>query len=164
MPSDKVLIDIKTKSVLERKVKNHLRHTNLFLTINTNKRFDPDSQEFEEAEAVYKDIINSIFNQEFKDKYVQFKVMGHEWASHIEKAKIENSIEIGPKTGTLHSHHMVSFSHCSLIKVNTDQLKNDLREQLKIGLGCENIYMNVKYFYNASDSLEKYFEKQTIGK
>jgi hypothetical protein len=78
--------------------------------------------------------------------------------------KIQNGIELGPTSNTLHSHHAILVAHRSLIGLNIQKLRNDVKTMINSIFEDEaEIYFNGTWFHNASDSINKYLEKQVMN-
>ena len=166
VPSSSSITNVATKTL-----KPHLRHSNYFLTISTQKRLDPDSQEFVEIAKKYQQGIEQIFSTDkdspnyFPLHYITFKDSTSAWNSNFIKGfHIDHGIELGPTTNVLHSHHAIFIPHRSLIAINIQKLRNDVKTMIN-SLFSDNteIYFNGKFFHSAKDSIENYFEKQTVN-
>ncbi len=109
--------------------KPHLRHSNYFITLSTQKRLDKDSENYLEIEDKYRQGINEIFNSNnLLQKYITFKDSKAEYNNFfIKEVKVINRIEIDPTSNILHSHHAILIAHRSLIMLNTSLLKSNLK-------------------------------------
>lgn len=149
----KVLDKPKTKE--QQKIKQ-LRHSNFFITINTNKRYTGNEEDYEEFIEKFK---NSIDNQFTNDNIVNLiKVQNEEHElseKYIKNIDIQSAIELGPTTGTIHSHILVKIAHYTNVRLEYQYFK----EQIMKDMGLKNIFMNVKLYRNANDTLERYLFK-----
>lgn len=145
----------KPKTKEEQKVKQ-LRHSNFFITINTNKRFTGNEEDYEEFIEKFK---NSIDNQFTNDNIVNLiKVQNEEHElseKYIKNIDIQSAIELGPATGTVHSHILVKIAHYTNVRLEYQHFKETIMKDM----GLKNIFMNIKLYRNAGDRLETYLNK-----
>ncbi len=81
-------------SSTQKRTKSHLKHSNYFFTINTNKRFDESSEEFVLVEQQFRQGL-SIILQNFKE-FISFKNNDGEWnINYIKDVNIQSGIELG---------------------------------------------------------------------
>lgn len=131
-----------------------LRHSNFFITINTNQRYTGHEEEYEQFVNNFKRVLDGIFDNlanlitvtKDDDKFDD---------STIKKIGIQSVIEKAPKTNAIHAHILVKVAHYTSVKFNIDYFK----EQILAGTNLKNIYIQIKMFRNANDILEKYIYK-----
>src|SRR5579875_2146652 len=98
--------DITYVSTTSKPKKARLRHTNIFFTVNTNKRFSEHSEEYEDIKPKFKEV--------------------------IDKVKIVKAEELAPKTLCLHMHGAIYIAHRSYIRIDTDKLALKFKKEINI--------------------------------
>jgi uncharacterized protein YwqG len=129
------------------------RRSNFFLTLNTNKKFNPHSEEYQVFNNKFKQSLNEIYDD--IGNYLKIKEAGATYDENVIVVDIESGTEIGPKTGSAHSHTIISVKHNTLVQLDYEKMK----EKIKRDLGLSNMYVNNKLFYNASQTLLDYVSK-----
>jgi len=131
------------------------RRSSFFLTINTNKKFNPHSEEYEQFNDSFKKSLNEIYNN--IDQYVKIKNEGDTWNDDtIRDVSIESATEIGGKNNAAHAHVNLNFLHKTRLQLDYDKIK----EKLMTDLNLQGLYLNNKLYYNNQMSLEEYLRKQ----
>lgn len=142
--------------------KPKLRYTNFFFTINTNKRFDKYSKEYQHYEPLFIDIINKILNEKTLKHFVIFLKDGKWTSEYVNPGKIQIGVEIGDTSNCLHLHGLIKIGHRSNIRIDKDKLYTLFKQEInKLFNDTKDIYFDSKYFYSNSDNLEGYVAKQS---
>jgi hypothetical protein len=144
-----------------KKKKNSLRHSNFFLTVNTNKYVQPMSEEAEEVVIHFIEGLKNIFTKDKIKLYVKFKKEGHTFTNQfIRDVKVEAVPEIGEVQNRLHVHILLAFSHRSCIHLDLEKIKNEFMKEFNL----ENIYINVRSFFDAKANFEDYMNKMKLAR
>lgn len=121
----------------ETGTKSRLRHTNYFVTINTNQTCNEDSEEAPDMKERLRTAIRQVFNGNFIDKYVNLapsapkgSKLDNIWIK-LDECEILWSLEIGPQYKKLHSHIIVTIPHYTLLRIDEQQLKIDLNKAME---------------------------------
>lgn len=151
-----------TTTVTNNKVrKPQLRYTNYFLTINTNKRFDQYSEEYEKYKSLFTQIVDETLNTSTLKNFVLFLEQGEWTENYINPGHIQKAIEIGEKSNCLHFHALIKIPHRSKVRINIDKLYSTFKQKInELFNDTKDIYYNGKYYYNSSDNLQDYLSKQ----
>jgi len=151
----------KTKTTRQRQTA--LRHSNFFITINSNKSVNKLTQEQQEAEITrFEEVIDKLYNQELRNMITltstktEGSMVGVELMDRIVKAKVEYVVEIGPSKGLIHSHGLFALSHRALnVKINIPKLRDEFLPT-ELGYYC---YLDIKVYSDATASLQEYIQK-----
>ena len=148
-----------------------LRHSNFFITINTQKNMNSLSVE---ESAHLKEKFNSVMDRFYNEKLKDFIIMKpskscdtyglepnpsqEQLAARVEKASAEYVIEIGSESGRLHSHGIICLSKrgCDT-KLDYEKIRSWLQESL--GFECH--FYNTM-FRDAKGNLLEYIKKAPI--
>ena len=151
-----------------------LKHSNFFITINTQKNMQSlQKDEYDKLVSDFQTVIREFYNDRLKN--LDFVIMEgskqgesfgmprdasrDELIKRIKNIEAKFVIEVGPESHKLHSHGMIAMSKRGL---DTKLNFNTIREWLKERLGFE-CHMNVKLFSDAKKSLENYIEKNPFN-
>ena len=143
-----------------KKVRNNedrLRHSNFFITINTNKPVqDEEDPVFIALDTKTYEAIMGVFAP---DKILGYltntrKGMAPDDFSNVE-IEISGAREIGEYQRRLHYHVLVATKHHCLLRFNTDKARVDLKQALGFP-----VYVNVKGFSSASANIYDYIYKK----
>ena len=157
-PEIKEEIIIEEKEIKKEKNKSkQLRHSNFFITINTNQRFNPYSEECKIFKGKLQNAVDKLLTEKMNE-IIEFKEEGEFNTEYIKNIDIQNALEIGPETNTVHSHTLLMINHYSNIKLNYKVIN----EFIKTELGLKNIYLNnrVAHGINSMNNLKDYLSKQ----
>lgn len=148
--------DIKEDKQEKKQKKRQLKHSSFFVTINTNQRINKLSEEFIDFNEKFKLIMDKLFNNHMDD-IIEFKLEDADPEKDIKNVNTEYAIEVGEKTGTIHSHSLISVSHYTLIQLNYEFI----RDFIKTEMNLDNIYLNNRVVYGASSTmnLQEYITK-----
>lgn len=146
-----------------KKKRKVLRHSNYFITINTNKGFilqsdaEPLTRELKTViDRMMVNVLDYISCEELDASGQPLQLDD----TLIKGIKIQAVAEIGEKSYQPHAHIMIAISHYTKVKVDYAKLKNDVKE----GLGIqEDIYFNSKLYRDANAEIADYMAK-TIRK
>ena len=167
-------MEIQTEEVKKTKAKPKicpLKHSNFFLTINTQKDVSKlNENEYKELLEKFKTVMDEFYNVELKN----FVIMSgskvgegygmpknaprEELEKRVEKATCEYVIEVGPNSHKLHSHGMLCFTKRGLdTKMDYDKIRNWLEE--KMGFTC---HFKNELFRDAKKNLQEYIKKAPV--
>ena len=151
--------------------KTRLRHTNYFLTINTNQVFHERSEEAEGQKESLRTAIRKIFNEKFIDSYIDLhpnapkgSKINELWIK-CDETEIIWALEVGETSKRLHAHVAVLIPHYTLLKVKEQDLKIDLDKAME-EVGYSNYYFKPIYGREAGcgkDQLKAYIMKNPIN-
>jgi hypothetical protein len=144
--------EVKEKPKKEKK--KQLRHSNFFMTLNTNQRYDEMNEEFAPFVAKFKASLQDLFNNHMKDIV---KIKEGDSEDDIRDVKTEFCVEKAPTTNTIHSHAIISISHYTNVQLDYKFITEYIKQQM----GLDNLYLKNKVFYGANNSqtLKDYIEK-----
>jgi len=141
----------------KRQYKTTLKHSNFFLTINTNQRFrirdERDVQEVQEFANRFKDTLTHIF-----DNIQQYLKVPEdsEWnRKYFENINVESAVERSPDTDTVHAHILIKVDHRTKVQLDYDAIKNYILEQM----GLPNIHLFNRVYFDTHATLEDYIFK-----
>ena len=123
-----------------KKQMRRLRHSNFYITLNTNKCF-PDRQDPDLLKMSKKltRALESALGESELPSYVQFRDSLHRWSKQwIKSVRSQSVVEVGGKKHCLHSHSLVCIAHYSNVYLKLPKLKARFKEEL----GLENLYLN----------------------
>jgi len=154
MSDDEISVKVNDSHPFKRK---HVQHSNVLLTINTNQRVDIKSSEYPIMKQKFKEILNEIFNRNFK-RYISFK-RGAPTGSNFKKQwfksiKLEFATEVGPKTKCLHAHILIKIAHYTLIKIDMEKIREDLDKLMKEKLNISSYHFHFDYTKRANDNID----------
>jgi hypothetical protein len=143
-------------------------HTNVLLTVNTNKRFLPDDPRIADYEDRLEMVLDAVVTRENLGKYITFNDKENRgWAYNeywFPSVLIKYKSELGPQTGCLHYHCGVFISHYTRLKFDTVTLRDDVQNMaLELGLG--KLYFMAAFGRTARDNVEtmlEYIYKSTL--
>jgi hypothetical protein len=144
-----------TGSVADFKQKQQgakLRHSNYFLTINTNQRFKDDDPNLENDTTFYNGVIETLLNN--IDQYVKLRE-GDTWDDNVKDVNVEYVIEKGNEKNCLHCHIFLKFTHTTDVKLNYAAIKQKICQEL----GLKNIYMYNRISRGANENIVDYMNK-----
>ena len=134
-------------------MKSRNRRSNFFLTINTNKKFNPHSEEFEEFDQKFRDSLNDMYNN-IQD-YIKINKEGDTFDDNVLDVDIKSPTEIGPKNESAHSHIMLKFTHNTLLGLDYTKIKEKIAKDLNL----TGVYLSNKVYNSADANLNDYIEK-----
>lgn len=151
-----------------------LKHSNWFLTVNTNK--NTISLQKDELDKLVNDFKNTV-REFYNDKLAKleffvlegskqgegFGMVRNEERDELKKRitdiKAKFVIEVGPSSHMLHSHGMIAVSKRGLdTKINYSTIKEWFNEKLGYP-----VHFNAKLYNDAQKSLEAYIEKNPFN-
>ncbi len=129
------------------------KHTNMFVTINTNKTD-------KSLRPAFKAVSTQMFNN--LSHYIRFLIL-NQTDDDIDSANVELAYEIGGKNHTIHWHAMIKIAHHSKIRVHIAELRDDIRKAMGIE---ERFHSDVQYFpgSTAEMNIKHYMRKGEIKK
>jgi hypothetical protein len=120
---------------------------------------NPKDPEFPEFKEKFVGDIRKVFNKDFLENYVYFKDRAPEGSEYtpywFKSVKIDYAVEVGSKRSFVHAHVFVRISHYTLIGIKREDIREDLDNNMKEDLGIDSPYMNSRFTYGASDSIER---------
>lgn len=139
----------------DKKKQNDLRHSNYWITINTNKRFTGYEEDYQEFVDKFRAVIEEIFDKDLK-RYVKINKPDHAYnTQYFKDVSSEAVIEKGGKNNTIHAHIMVKFAHRTSITLDYGDIRNKVMNEM----GLDSLFMSNKLFRRADDNLERYLYK-----
>lgn len=142
----------------QKKQVRRLRHSNFYITLNTNKCFsDRKSPELLKMSEKLTQALESTLGESELPSYVQFRDPEHRWSKQwVKSVRSQSVIEVGGKKHCLHSHSLVCIAHYSNVHLKLPELKACFKNALDL----ENLYLNVQVYRSAHDNLERYLNKK----
>lgn len=134
---------------------NQLKHSNYYLTLNTNKQFNPHDEELEPYVDKFEKCISEIFQGNNIKKYIIIQNDDSFSKDKFKEISTEAVIELGKAKPTVHCHALVKIAHRSKVKLDYEKIRNKVIKDMEL----ENCYLKANLFRNAGDTLEKYLNK-----
>jgi hypothetical protein len=116
-----ITINPVNKDPNQKKRRNPIKYTKLFLTINTNIVYKPPNGQA--SLDAFTEGLKGIF--ENIEDYIEFTSGKPEWEK-IENIKATVSPEVGPLKKTIHAHALVIIHHRSSIRLSYARIKQEL--------------------------------------
>jgi hypothetical protein len=156
--------------------KTKKKQSNLWLTINTNKRIESDSK-FKEFVTEYDNVLNELF-----DTAHQFKMMGEnmirfgrvenrKWIptegkwdkSVIGFVRVDGVIEEGGTKigGRIHSHHLIQITHNTSLQLDCRKIEAFINQKMA-HLGVKGSYAHAKVVNQDYVNLLDYMGKGVV--
>jgi hypothetical protein len=157
MPRPKTEVKINDGAVTNKRRAKPIRHSNFYITINTQRRFaDTSDPAYEPYKAKFIAALS-----EFADNLHEYVKINEEGVEFEEKwfnvPRVQMGIEIGPTTKCLHAHMLVCIPHRTSISLRYDKLRAHIEAAME-----GSIHMNAKLYRNAGDTLENYVFKDVV--
>lgn len=131
------------------------KHSNFFLTINTNQRYKPDDPNLQSDTDIFVNVIEDVLNH--INEYITLP-QGVEWNDdNIKDVSCDYVIEVGGKKNCLHSHIFVKITHNTNVKLNYAKLK----EKVCSTLGLPNIHFKNSMVRSNDTNILDYINKYT---
>jgi len=156
--------DVNTSA--KKSYKKRLRHSNWFITINTNEMFtDLQGGQFAERAQLLQDVWVSIVDNlhdfvTFIDEKTGEPVAEDRWnRENIERVDNEFSVERGPKTKMLHLHAILMIAHRTKLRLNLDKIRRYVRTHIFGEEDVRTIHLDARSFADAKMTLRDYINK-----
>lgn len=149
------LAEVSAAEAAEAK-KGRLKHSNYFITVNTNQVFT-DFQGAQLQAAVAQ--LDSIWLGILKHIRNYFKVPEDFKPNMVKGIEAEYSIEVGPKTKMLHLHAVLLIQHRTTLQLDYQLIKKAIISQLYPQGGGKTIHFDSRYFKDAKTTLLGYIRK-----
>ena len=144
----KSVVEVPNASSL--KAKRKVQTSTWFLTINTNKIANPElTADFKEALALGFDSVEKYIS------YIHPDPTRNNLDS-IDDIHIEYTVEVAPKTKSLHMHAVIKVLHKTKIRMRWDAFGKDLQEYLGIP---EKFYVDYRVSSSSDTRLRQYLQK-----
>ena len=144
------------KALRERK--QRLKHSNFYITINTNKRFQEAQEGLREFVTRFKATLAGIFDNIVN--YIVINEQGVEWdTKYICGVNNEYTIERGGKNETIHCHALVRITHRTSVSLDYKKLRTKVQEDMDL----PSIHLHIKLYRSAHDALQNYLHKDVEG-
>ncbi len=134
---------------------NQLKHSNYYLTLNTNKQFLPSDEDLCPFIDKFETCISEIFQGNNIKKFIVIKNDDTFSKEKFKEISTEAVIELGNKKPTVHAHCLVKIAHRSKVGLDYEGIRNKVIQDMEL----ENCYLKATLYRNASDNLEKYLNK-----
>lgn len=129
-----------------------LKHSVFLLTINTNKALDPHlEKQFTDFHDSFKCVVENLTTKSDNfHKVIKWKEE-KDW-SLIKDMEVKSHLEIGPKTGYLHSHSLIHIAHYSNIHLDGPAIQKFVNNELRY-INDECCYVNIEHIpYRKADN------------
>jgi hypothetical protein len=142
MARTKTKVKVGNLKQTEKEVKNPSRQSAWFLTINTNKRYEDDSEDLEKAGNIVAESLDSYFsNKEELLKGLTWRAKLHDY----DDALSEFSLERSPNTHALHAHGVLCIIHHTNLRIASAKIQAALTKEMNNrGLGTKGCYVHWK--------------------
>ena len=152
-----------TKEAAEktREMKRRIRHSNYFILVNTNKRY----QKGKRAEAAANDMkaaLAEVFNKSQIPNYIHInkkKAPNDEFNPQLFKQiQVQGTVELGPTTQCIHAHVLLTISHYTCMKLDYEAIQDNLKKQLG-----DEIYVEFQFVRDKMENFKKYISKDVAA-
>lgn len=135
------------------------RWSNFFITVNTNKRFNPETlatnKEYLDLEQRLVEAFKILRSQENIWDYVTFKDHPRDEAINLTKSVTSmGRTEVGFEKKCLHIHGLIRFFHKTKLLLDIPKINKFFNQQL--GISC---YVNVRGSRDNTVDIENYINK-----
>lgn len=132
---------------------NEQKHTNVFITINTNKS---DMRLIPQFKQACREVFNNI------EEYIDYRDVKRVGEAYIDNISVQYKIEIGGIKHLIHVHALVKIAHHTFIRLLTREIKEDLRQAMNIQ---EDFHLDVKYLKAMESELNiiEYMQKNSYN-
>jgi hypothetical protein len=129
-----------------------LKHSNFFLTINTNQSYKVDDAHIDNDTEVLVEVIENILNN--INSYVKLPA-GATFDNNVKNADIDYVVEKGNSKHMLHCHIYLKFTHDTDVKLDFAAIKKQVCDRL----GLPNIHMMNRMVRSNDDNVLNYLGK-----
>lgn len=164
------------------KKKKATRQSNLWLTINTNRRLGENRVKFKTFITSYDQVLNEMFDtgHAFKgmgDNMIRFGTMNNKvWApmdpanpksqwnsENIAFVKVDGVIEEGGTRtgGRIHSHHLIQIEHTTSLQLDCRKIEAYINQKMQ-HLGVKGAYAHAKVVNQSYVNLLAYMGKDVV--
>lgn len=137
------------------------KRSNFHVTVNTNKRYAPNSEELKTQSINLKKAAKKMTKSKRIGNFIQVMNPKHIYSEkYVRNIKTLGAVERGSKYNQLHLHLGVSIKHRSQVRMNIPELRKWFTEKM----GGTNVHVNVRGFpgrRNPLDILKNYINKNT---
>ena len=155
-----VSTEIKNDQSKNTKLRKRLNHSNFFVTLNTNQKWNGNEEGFEMYVQKFRNAIDKIFGHQNIEKFVKWKSnitnYGEKVAWNnktIKKIEIQKAIE--NSDSGLHAHILIGIAHYSKLHLDYNSISSSLAHEM----GLEKIYHYTRVFHDSKANLLDYIEK-----
>jgi len=126
------------------------KHTNMFITINTN-------QTTLDILPQFRQVCREYFNK--LEDYIDFRDNKKNTLDYIDIIDCKYKIEIGPKNHTIHVHALIKITHHTYIRMMIRELKEDIRKAMNI---ATDFHLDTKFLKSDESELNilQYMQKK----
>ncbi len=138
----------------EKHAKKRVKNSNFYLLVNTNRAFEPHSDDLDEMAGRFEESMEEISND--LGNYLYIKEPNHSFTrQYFKRIESKSRIELGPKLHRLHCHSIICIQHYSNIHLDLKHIKEKLCEDL----GLPNIRLTCRVFRSsARNDIERFDE------
>jgi hypothetical protein len=157
--SDKKKKATKTVKKADGSKPKKLRHSNWFITVNTNKRMvDPDDPEMMDIVLKLKQALEKFMQTSVLGGMLKFTWEGTGWTQQFVKKvhPINPSIEVGHVHGCIHAHFRLSIDHWCNIQLDLKKVPAFFKEELGKGT-----WISIKR-YTSDKDVDEYIKKDNL--
>lgn len=146
--------NIDSDKIKKMNIKDKIRHSNFYLTINSNKPIDMNDENDKLIVDRFENSLVEIFNK--PENFIKIVSEGNYTMDYFRKLDVQIATELGPNTRLLHTHIIILITHGTKVRLDYEKIRN-----LVCGLNdLDNIYMNnIIIRGNNIDRLEDYLHK-----
>lgn len=135
--------------------KAKLKHSNFFITINSNQRFvDVKDPAFKAFDKTFRNAIDCVFSKKQFGRFIQYKGTGS--GSDVRSVRISAAAEIGDENHCLHYHILVCVSHHTCLQLKIAKIREEIADAAGVDY---DFYIDVKAFSKAERNIEEYINK-----
>lgn len=128
------------------------KHSNFFLTVNTNQSYRDDDNNIANDTNVFEGVINDMLNN--IQHYIKLPA-GSTFDKDVKDVDIDYVVERGNKKNMLHCHIYLKFTHNTDVKLDYAAIKNKFREDL----GLKNLHLENRMVRSNNENVLEYLNK-----
>jgi hypothetical protein len=148
----KVNVKGQVSNFAEKKRAVALKHSNFFLTINTNQSYKDNDPNIDNDTEVFVEVIEALLNN--IQSYVKLPA-GATFDNNITNADIDYVVEKGNAKHMLHCHIFLKFTHTTDVKLDFGAIRKSICESL----GLTSIHLKNRMVRSNNENVLNYMAK-----
>ena len=154
--SENIDFDPNIKEAKSKMKAKQLRHSNFYLTLNTNQRFIPTSKEYKIFNDKFCNVIDRLLDKSNLHNVIVLKDKNANYTKeYIPKIDIQKVVELGEEKNCVHMHALVLISHYTSVNINYSYISDFVKNQMDL----KNVYFNCKVVKENINNLKDYLKK-----
>ena len=149
------------EAVEKRETKRRICHSNYFILVNSNKRYQK-GQRAEAAANEMKAALGEVFSKDKIPGYIHInkkKLPDDEYNPKLFKTiEVKGTVELGPTTHCIHAHVLLAIAHYTCMKLDYDSIEAGLKKELGDG-----IYVEFQFVRDKMENFKRYINKDVAA-